>query len=844
MISGNTNELKAPVRHISAKAELLHNSSAQAVKTGFQKLRINDSVKYAAPIEMKVTSKNLFDDVAFFQANGFVLQEDGTWYGTQKNKVIFTNTDARTGPITISAYGKRMAQSIVFMIKYTDGTTAYSTTIPYNEFGSFSYTTDKNKIVNTITWIHQYAGDYYIKDVQIEYGAEATDYATFQNPVGAELVRWGKNMFEHSTLTFTGSPEIALTNPIPPGYYVFSVENCETTATQEKCALAFYGESGVVYTVSMPKNDSYYVAFTAKESIVKIIAYASTSWYNAQNQTATFTNMMLCDYNLYTLDECRQFEPFAVPQRATVGESGVVEGFTNLYPNNTITESNKKNVTIFATYFIPEGEDAVLTNENDLMSISVDRVGESKMFGYGISQKANIKIRDIERGYVPSTKNFIKLSFNDVCSLPIFYVTEVHRLENTNELSITCYDRLNEAATHTVSELGLDSYTIGEFAVACGELLGLNVIVPDFAEFALHYEEGANFEGTETIREALNDVAEATQTIYYIDNTNALVFKRLDVNGEPVETITKEDYIKLDSKTNRRLTGICHATELGDNVEATMDISGTMVYIRDNAFWEMRDDIDELVNNALSNTQQLTINQFDCTWRGNYFIEPGDKIGLVAKDGSIVHSYLLNDTIDYNGSFSQKSEWTYAEDEATAANPSSLGETLKQTYAKVDKANKQVDIVVSEVGSLSDDLTALVLNTESITATVSGVASQVDDMGNKIGDMQKKVESTMTDEEIRFAITQGLNDGTSQVRTATGFVFDEHGLNISKESTQFSTTITDNGMTIDNKGSNVLVANDEGVQAIDLHATTFLIIGNNSRFEDMGNRTACFWLGG
>jgi hypothetical protein len=48
--------------------------------------------------------------------------------------------------------------------------------------------------------------------------------------------------------------------------------------------------------------------------------------------------------------------------------------------------------------------------------------------------------------------------------------------------------------------------------------------------------------------------------------------------------------------------------------------------------------------------------------------------------------------------------------------------------------------------------------------------------------------------------------------------------------------------TEDNK---LLTANKEGVVAKDLHATTYLIIGKNSRFEDFGSdRTACFWIGG
>ena len=42
----------------------------------------------------------------------------------------------------------------------------------------------------------------------------------------------------------------------------------------------------------------------------------------------------------------------------------------------------------------------------------------------------------------------------------------------------------------------------------------------------------------------------------------------------------------------------------------------------------------------------------------------------------------------------------------------------------------------------------------------------------------------------------------------------------------------------------VLTANNIGVDAKNLHATTYLIIGSNSRFEDYGSRTGCFWIGG
>ena len=146
------------------------------------------------PLDVKCSTKNLFDDVAFYQANGFVQQEDGTWYGTQKNKTIFTNSAHIPGPFTISFYAKRMATSLEFLIYYTDGTSVYATRTTYNEWGSAQFTTDASKTVDYIKWIYATVGDFYIKYVQIEYGSTATPYEPYADAI--EVYRGGKNLFD------------------------------------------------------------------------------------------------------------------------------------------------------------------------------------------------------------------------------------------------------------------------------------------------------------------------------------------------------------------------------------------------------------------------------------------------------------------------------------------------------------------------------------------------------------------------------------------------------------------------------------------------------------------------
>ena len=524
---------------------------------------------------------------------------------------------------------------------------------------------------------------------------------------------------------------------------------------------------------------------------------------------------------------------------------------------------------------------------DSLVSFSIDRVGEEgKFFGFGICQKINVKLRDVKRVLNITTDNYMKISVtaladtdeNYIYPYPNFYVTESRRDENTNGLSITAYDALYGASKHIVSELELVApYTVREFAAACASLLGLSFDVVGVSDtetcFDTSYSSGANFEGTETIRDALNAVAEATQTIYYINSNETLIFKRVDVNGLPALVIDKSRYFSLDSKTNRRLATICHVTELGDNVSASLAQNGSTQYIRDNPFWELRDDINILVDNALAVVGGLTINQFDCSWRGDYSLEIGDKISLVTKDTETlvnedneilvtesnetlvtesnegIYSYLLNDTISYDGGLSEKTKWNYGDsEEEIVSNPTTIGEALKQTYARVDKVNKQIDLFATEIEENKEQTANLRINIDNVSVAVKQIENNTNDslslVNEDIQTLTSQVNAAMTAEEVRVEIQSELKNGVSKVETSTGFTFNEEGLSVSKSGSEMTTQITEDGMTVYRDSTPVLTANNSGVDAVNLHATTYLIVGNNSRFEDYGeDRTGCFWIG-
>lgn len=480
---------------------------------------------------------------------------------------------------------------------------------------------------------------------------------------------------------------------------------------------------------------------------------------------------------------------------------------------------------------------ATYTDEDKIIKLDIQRTGEDgKWFGFGFCQRLNVHLIDVERQLNISTDTLMEVKFGVVLengttnwgyNTPLFRVSEVHRDEKTNELSITAYDYIYQATKYTVDDLELTApYSIFDVLREVYSQIGIEEedIMANSEAFELSFPNGANFDGSENLREVLDMIAEATQTIYYVEEGNNIAFVALDPSST-ADSIDRSQIFELKNSGGRRLQTVCSATELGDNVSESTTLVGSTQYVRDNAFWELREDIATLVHEALERVGDISIGEFECSWRGNPRLDLGSKIELTTKDNKTITSYLLNDTIEYDGTLKQKTLWQFGDsEEETSSNPTSLGEVLKQTYARVDKANQQIQLVASRSES----------NSQTISQLQDDVAS-----------VEKKAELAMTPEQVQIKIAEAMADGVSSVKTETGFTFDSDGLTISKSGSEISTNIDEDGMSIMKNSEEVLTADNTGVNAINLTAHQYLIIGKNSRFEDYQNkRTACFWIGG
>lgn len=203
---------------------------------------------------------------------------------------------------------------------------------------------------------------------------------------------------------------------------------------------------------------------------------------------------------------------------------------------------------------------------------------------------------------------------------------------------------------------------------------------------------------------------------------------------------------------------------------------------------------------------------------------------------------------------------TYTDDtyKYSAVSKSSDYESAKEAFNKAlisenaaqDAMDATDDLNISLHETITEYETAINKNVDSISMSVSKLQTTVsenkDDADKKISELQTKVDMVITEDQVNIRIDEKLQNGVSNVETSTGFTFDEDGLNISNSDSKTNTQITEDGMYVNNteSGDTMLTANKDGVDAVNLHAKTYLIVGGRSRFENYGAyRTGCFWIG-
>jgi hypothetical protein len=161
----------------------------------------------------------------------------------------------------------------------------------------------------------------------------------------------------------------------------------------------------------------------------------------------------------------------------------------------------------------------------------------------------------------------------------------------------------------------------------------------------------------------------------------------------------------------------------------------------------------------------------------------------------------------------------------------------------LNDTNERLQTVHEAVSDLTIEADTLKSDVKEVTGTLDSVAVELQATISEVASLKLASDSVVAE------VQKITNDGVEKVVTTTG-TFDDEGLTIDKSDSPTKTQVTPDGMIVYKKDADggqeeVLEATSEGVDATNLHAKTYLIIGGRSRFENYGtDRTGCFWIGG
>ena len=154
----------------------------------------------------------------------------------------------------------------------------------------------------------------------------------------------------------------------------------------------------------------------------------------------------------------------------------------------------------------------------------------------------------------------------------------------------------------------------------------------------------------------------------------------------------------------------------------------------------------------------------------------------------------------------------------------------------------------------------VVLNGSSINISVGGVGDDsisLSSLRAGYNELQNAVTNIISDNQGLFVRVTELENAEDipqdSVTTSTGYTFNADGLTIRKSDEEMENHLDNTGMHVrrytGDDPENILIADKDGVNALNITVRKYLIIGSNSRFEDYSNgtdsnRTGCFYIGG
>jgi hypothetical protein len=388
--------------------------------------------------------------------------------------------------------------------------------------------------------------------------------------------------------------------------------------------------------------------------------------------------------------------------------------------------------------------------------------------------------------------------------------------EEKQTIKIECYDFMLQSMIPY--DLALDytqGVTVKDFLDAICDRFGWVKGYTTFHNCDVLIDE-EKYEVSDTFRDALDDIAEvAGGMIGFVDDALTVIYPTS--SGEVIDEESLKS-LTIGKKFGPVNSVVLSRTPQEDNIYKqdadSITANGmTEIRIENNQIIDThREDFMDGICEALFG---LSFELYELESFGIGYLNFGEFFAIKTADGVEHKVLMLCDDLQITQGLNETSK--LEEPSVTATDYTAASETdktLRRTIIRVDKQNNRI----------------------------SALAERTDTLEGGLADVKKTAELAITPENVDIKITEAINgiDGASVKET--GYTFDKNGLNIHKDGEEIHNTLDNKGMYVRRNNDDILVADKDGVNAINLTARKYLIVGNNARFEDYtSNRTACFY---
>ena len=189
---------------------------------------------------------------------------------------------------------------------------------------------------------------------------------------------------------------------------------------------------------------------------------------------------------------------------------------------------------------------------------------------------------------------------------------------------------------------------------------------------------------------------------------------------------------------------ITATNELNDSVSVGTDEYRQVIY--NNPFLTLLPDETQqtILTGILNKLKDISITPFNCEWRGDPRLEPTDWLEFEDKNGNKFQSFLLNETVEYNGGFKSTMWVDKMESQTQIAADRNISTSILKTKATVDKVKGEITLEVSRAKDAEQLLgSRITLNENSITSEVKNRQDADNELSSTI---------TQTASEIRLEV--------------------------------------------------------------------------------------------